>query len=107
MSVALLRVVFEKPGWFLVDSVVVVTLDDRTLYEGSFRAGFEATAEIAAGPHRLTTALQVGAFQRKRAYEFVLDGDGGYRDGTGRWVARLDYSRFWGNFVKKLDLRPE
>jgi hypothetical protein len=107
MSEALLRVVFEKPGWFLNDPRVVVTLDDSTLHDGSFVSGFERTVEIAAGPHRLTTAIHVGGFQRKREYEIVIGGAGEYREGAGRWVARLDYSRFWGNFVKKLDLYRE
>jgi hypothetical protein len=107
MSEALLRVVFEKPGWFLNDPRVVVRLDESTLHDGSFTSGFERTVEVAPGPHRLTTAIHVGGFQRKRAYELVLGGEGAYREGTGRWVARLDYSRFWGNFTKKLDLCRE
>jgi hypothetical protein len=77
MNEAVLRVVFEKPGWFANDPRVVVALDGRTLHDGSFVAGFEMTVELDAGPHRLTT------------------------------TARLDYSRFWGNFARKLDLRPE
>jgi hypothetical protein len=107
MSEAVLRVVFEKPGWFANDPRVVVALDDRTLRDGSFVWGFEMTLELNAGPHRLTTTIHVGPLRRKRAYDFVLGDEGGYREGRGHHVARLHYSRFWGNFARKLDLRQE
>lgn len=107
MSEAVLRVVFEKPGWFANDPRVVVTLDDRTLHDGSFVSGFETTVELDAGPHRLSTAIHVGAFRRSRVYDVVLGDERGYREGRTHWVARLSYSRFWGNFARKLDLSPE
>lgn len=84
-----------------------MTLDDRVLHDGSFLSGFEATLELEPGPHRLTTRIEVGPFSRSRSYDFVLEADAGYREGPRRYLARLVYSRFWGNFTKKLDVSAD
>jgi hypothetical protein len=62
---------------------------------------------VAAGPHR----LELGCFVtptivRKRVYDlnFAVEGHGGYRS-VPSFQATLRYSRFWGNFQRKLDLR--
>ena len=107
MSSTTLRVVFERPGWFTNDPRVTVMLDERALHEGSFLSGFDTTVEIACGAHVLSTAIHLGALRRTREYAFVLADESGYRDRPARHVARLAYSRFWGNFARKLDLTRE
>ena len=88
---------FAKPGFFLMDARLTVTLDERTIYDGSFKAGFEVTEEVLPGDHTLTTRIAVGGTSRHRAYSVQVE--------PGReHAATLDYSRFWGNFKKGLTL---
>jgi hypothetical protein len=104
---ALLEVMQPPAGWFLIDTQLQVLLDGRPLYYGSFASGFAVTVEVAIGPHVLETTIDPGGIGRRRRYDLVVtapveSAQGGERQ---RLVAKLDYSRFWGNFSKKLDLR--
>ncbi|NUP05872.1 MAG: hypothetical protein HOW73_07430 [Polyangiaceae bacterium] len=99
-----LRIIFPKPGFFITDVPLFITLDGRPLYEGGFTSGFDTTVAVYQGPHELTTRIELGAFRRTRQYNFVIDGGAAYRSAPQSYVARLSYSRFWGNFARKLEL---
>ena len=98
-----LHLKFPPPGFFVNDPRLVVRLHQRTLYDGSFRAGFDVSLEVPAGVHTLETAIHlVGSIAREQRIELRLD-DNGYRDvpvvhGT------LEYSRLSGNFKKRVSL---
>ncbi|MEZ4340196.1 MAG: hypothetical protein R3B82_26535 [Sandaracinaceae bacterium] len=98
-----LRVHFDPPGFFLNDPRLSVRLGDRTLYEGSFKSGFDVSVEIPPGRHRLETAIDVAGLARKQTIELPLEESGGYRD-VPEVHAQLAYSRFWGNFEKRASL---
>lgn len=97
-----LRVHFDSPGFFLNDPRVTVRVGDRTIYDGSFKSGFDVSVELP-GRHVLETAIDVAGLSRKQKIELPLDNTGGYRD-VPEVHAKLSYSRFWGNFDKKADL---
>ena len=40
-----LRVHFDSPGFFLNDPRVTVRVGDRTIYDGSFKSGFDVSVE--------------------------------------------------------------
>ena len=89
-----LRVVFPKPGFFLVDTVVQVLVDGQFVYQGSFKAGFVAELPVEPGLHRVETRIQISPFERTREWSAeVVAGE----------VTPLEvsYSRLWGNFSKK------
>lgn len=94
---------FPPPGFFLNDPRLLVRLDDRTLYDGSFRAGFDVSIEVQPGVHVLETSIHLaGTVARPQRIELPLDATG-YRDvpvvhGT------LEYSRLSGNFKKRVSL---
>lgn len=94
---------FPAPGFFLNDPRLVVTLDQRTLYDGSFKNGFDVSLDVDPGTHLLETAIHLGGIARKQQIPLALDGANGYRDvpvvhGT------LEYSRLTGNFKKRVSL---
>jgi len=93
-----LRVHFPAPGFFLNDPRLVVSLADRTLYDGSFTAGFDVTVEVPAGAHVLETRIlgPMGTARVQRI-ELPLDAQGGYPDIPAA-EALLVYSRISGNF---------
>ena len=93
-----LRVRFDKPGFFIGDVRLTIRLDGAVVYDGSFLSGVDVAFEIAPGPHRLETRIDLGGIGRSRAYDLVLHA-------PGHWVATLEYSRFWGNFSRSLALR--
>jgi hypothetical protein len=97
----ILRVHFDPPGFFLNDPRLSVRLADRTLYEGSFKSGFDVSVDVPAGRHVLETAIHapMGAGKRTQRIELGLCPEGGYRD-VARVHAKLTYSRMWGNFDK-------
>jgi len=92
-----LRIVFDKPGFFIVDVRLLVTFDGRTVHDGSFMSGFDVSDEVAAGPHRIAT--EIAPFKRRKTYDVTI-GD------APSYTARLRYSRFWGNFTGKIQLTP-
>lgn len=95
---------FPPPGFFLNDPRLHVTLDERTLYDGSFRDGFDVSLDVEPGAHVLETAIHLsGSLARRQRFEIVLDSTNGYRDvpvvhGT------LEYSRLSGNFKRRISL---
>jgi hypothetical protein len=97
------RLLFHDPGFFINDPTIEVMLDDQLLYTGGFRGGFDVSTEVAPGRHRLTTAIVVGGLARRRSFELDLDPAHGYRD-AAIVEGVLEYSRFWGNFKKRLSL---
>jgi len=94
-----LRVLFEPPGWFLVDCDLTVSVDGAELFHGGFRGGFDAKADMAPGDHVMRTVIKLGQLGRIREYRFRLDDEPEY-------VVELHYSRIWGNFTKDLSLGP-
>ncbi len=94
-----LTVMFRPPGGFLTDTRLVVSLDGAAIYDGSFTSGFERQGPITPGVHRLETLIDAGIVQRRKHYTFEITP-------ARAWLATLDYSRFWGNFARKLELWP-
>ncbi len=89
----MLRIVFPKPGFFLTDVRLTITLDGLVVYDGGFLAGVDVAGEVAPGFHAITTRIEAGLFARERVYTVEVP--------AGRPVTvTLDYSRFWGNFTK-------
>ncbi len=95
---------FPAPGFFLNDPRLVVTLDERTLYDGSFRSGFRVSVDLQPGMHLLETMIHfAGSTPRQQRIELPLDSTNGYRDvpvvhGT------LEYSRLSGNFKNRVSI---
>jgi hypothetical protein len=94
---------FASPGFFLNDPRLVVTLDQRTLYDGSFKSGFEVSLDVVPGTHVLETAIHLGGVARKQQIPLALDGTKGYRD-VPAVHGTLEYSRLTGNFKKRVSL---
>lgn len=102
----LLRVRFDAPGWFANDPRLVVRVDDHAVYDGSFVRGFVGAIDLSPGPHVLTTAIHLAsALARRKEYALDLPSPDDYRSAAIGVEARLRYSRFWGNFERRLDLR--
>lgn len=91
-GVGRLRILFEKPEFFLTDVRVVLLLDGVTVYEGGFKAGIDVTAPTALGQHRLESIIELGLAKRRRAWAIAVPPSG--------CDFRLEYSRLWGNFAK-------
>ncbi len=104
MGTVSLCVVFDAPGWFAVDASLALALDGSLIYEGSLGRGFDVSGPVAAGPHVLETAISLGLVARRRRYDFAIEAAGAYRGPAAAYVARLAYSRVWGNFTKRLEL---
>jgi hypothetical protein len=102
---AYLRVVFPDPGFFIGDTFLAVALDGNFIHRGSFLGGFDRIEQVTCGPHTLTTRLELGPIARTREYRFSLDAAADYRAEPPRFQAHLEYSRFWGNFSRKLDVQ--
>ena len=99
------RLRFPAPGFFINDPRVVVSLDGRTVYDGSFKDGFDVSLEVEPGPHVVDTTISVLGASRRQKIPLPL-GDGSYRD-VQVVEATLSYSRFWGNFTKRLALSTQ
>ena len=52
-----LRVSFEKPGFFLNAPRLLVRLDGRTLFDGSFKEGFDVSLDVQPGRHVIETFI--------------------------------------------------
>jgi len=101
-----LRVLFDPPGFFLNDPRLVLRVDDRTIYDGSFKSGLDVSIEVPPGDLVLETAIEVGPVQRKQRISLPLGPGGGYRD-VPEVHAKISYSRFWGNFSKRAQLSTQ
>lgn len=95
-----LDVRFPPPGFFLNDPRLVVTVDDRTIYDGSFKSGFAVSVDLTPGRHTLETSIAVAGSVRTQTIDLPLDGPGGYRDVPAVEVV-LEYNRLTGNFKKR------
>jgi hypothetical protein len=94
-----LRVQFDAPGFFLVDARLVVFLNGHTIYDGSFKTGFNVAYPFAPGKHVIMTWIEMAATSRNREYTIDVPPEG--------CVVVLSYSRLWGNFEKHpLLVRP-
>lgn len=96
-----LRVCFASPGFFLNDPRLVVSLADRKIYDGSFKAGFDVEVEVPPGEHFVETKIMgpMGSARVQRI-GLPLTPEGGYRD-VPAVVAELSYSRVTGNFKRR------
>ena len=101
----LLRIRFDDPGWFTNDPRLVITVDGRPVYQGSFRGGMTASIDVPPGPHRIETAIEIiPGIARRQEYTVEVPSDA-YRQSAAGVEARLKYSRIRGNFAGSLDLR--
>lgn len=89
-----LRIVFPKPGFFLADVRLIITCDGHVVYDGSFTSGVELFLPVTAGPHLITTRIDLGGIGRGREYPIAIPPGQAFS-------LELEYSRFWGNFAKK------
>lgn len=99
----ILRVHFDAPGFFLNDPRVRVRVDNRVLYDGSFKDGFDVSVSVAPGRHVLETAIRNGMAETKQRIELPLDESSGYRE-VPEVHAKLTYSRISGNFDRRVSL---
>ncbi|MBX3228639.1 MAG: hypothetical protein KIT84_08305 [Labilithrix sp.] len=83
-----LRVVFPKPGFFILDVPVTLTVNGVVAFTGSFMQGFDWWAPLPPGFHTVQTSI--GGL-RNKTFTF------GVQEATTT-IATLEYSRFWGNF---------
>ena len=95
---------FAKPGFFLTDAQLTVTLDGNTVYAGSFNEGFETIVEMEPGTHTVKTAVPViGGLEQTQTSTVHLAESSGSGDGTHPpYALELRYSRLWGNFKRSL-----
>jgi hypothetical protein len=99
-----LQVRFDRPGMMLNSPRLVVRVDGESIYDGSFRDGFVAAVEVAPGTHGIETSIELapGLARLKRFSITMPASEPGRAPGL---EARLQYSRLWGNFSDKLDVR--
>jgi hypothetical protein len=93
-----LHVVWPKPTLMIPMGSVLLWVDGRPVWRGPFEHGVDVSVPVLPGKHRLEVKIDVeGMFSRTRGYDVEVSG-----------AMRLDltYSRFWGNFSKKVGLRP-
>lgn len=89
---------FPRPGFFMADMPVTVTVDGEVVYRGSFVSGFTVPVEVGAGEHVVETAIGLGFLVRRRRLVVLTE----ERDEVV--TATLSYSRMWGNFEEKCAL---
>lgn len=89
-----IHILFFKPRFFLADVQLVLLLDGATIYAGSFIAGVDMTSPAAPGQHRLESRLELPFMTRRRSWDIAVSPSG--------CEVVLEYSRFWGNFTKRV-----
>ena len=93
-----LHVVWPSPTLMLPMGSVLIWVDGLPAWRAPFERGVDLTVPVAPGRHRVDVRIDVeGLFARNRSYDVEV---------TGPSRLELDYSRFWGNFSKKITLRP-
>jgi hypothetical protein len=92
-SESFLRLVSPVPGFFLVDTRLLVWVDGHPVLDASFLRGFDWWTPIAPVIHVVATRLQ-GVVTRERTYSIEV------RPGLVTVVV-LDYSRTWGNLTSR------
>lgn len=96
-----LRIIFPKPGFFINDPRVRITINGHPATEQSFMQGFDWWTPMQPGFHYVEVAI-VTLVTRSRMYNVEV------RSGCSTEVV-LDYSRMWGNFdsaPKSIQFRP-
>lgn len=96
-----LRVLLEKPGFFLVDARLVITIDGQPIYDGSFQSGMDVCVPVIAGWRRVVASMEVLGTGIWRSRDYSID----FSSGRSMTLV-LEYSRFWGNFANKPKLVP-
>jgi hypothetical protein len=96
-----LRVVWERPGFFLGDPRLLVTLDGTPIFDGGFRGGFDVCVPVAPGWHRVVTAIPVLGTSAWRSRDYSLD----FTSARSMTLV-LEYSRVWGNFASRPKVVP-
>ena len=93
-----LHVVWPKPTLMIPMGSVLVWVDGQPAWRGPFEQGVDVTVPMPPGRHRVDVRIDVeGLFARNRSYEVEVAGPTRFD---------LHYSRFWGNFSKKVTPRP-
>jgi hypothetical protein len=85
-----LRIIFPKPGFFINDPRVLVTINGRPMVEQSFLQGFDWWTPMQPGFHYVEVGI-VAIVTRSRTYNIEV------RPSHSTEVL-LEYSRMWGNF---------
>lgn len=96
-----LRIVLPRPGFFIADARLVVTIDGHPVHDGSFLTGMDVCVPVMPGFRRVGTAMELLGTGIWRSREYPIDLSSG-RSTT----LVLEYSRFWGNFAKTPKLVP-
>lgn len=99
-----LQVRFDDPGFFVNDPRITVRVDGQLIHDGSFRGGFVASAPIETTQPIIETTIEIGPLSRSKRIAVQLEVPRG-EQGEVVWEARLKYSRFWGNFSSRVDIR--
>jgi hypothetical protein len=89
-----LRIHFPKPGFFIADVRLQILLDGQPVYDGSFKSGADVTVAVAPGSHQIESRIELSPIVRTRRWDLAVD--------QAPATATLEYSRFWGNFKKRL-----
>ena len=90
-----LRVLFPQPGFFITDVRLQLSVNGQVVYDGSFKAGADVTVPVAPGRHTIASRIELTpAIARTREWPIDV--------GDAPATATLEYSRFWGNFKKRL-----
>jgi hypothetical protein len=97
-GVTCMHIALQRPGFFLGDAQVVLRLDGVAVYSGGFRAGIDVAIPAAAGRHVLEATLEIPMLKRTRSWDVIVADPG--------CQVTLEYSRFWGNFAKKVRVEP-
>ncbi|HEY4056214.1 MAG TPA: hypothetical protein VGM39_06370 [Kofleriaceae bacterium] len=92
-----LRVVFHRPRFFISDVALGLWLDGQPIFQDGFLSGVDVSLPAAPGSHRLDAMIDLGVVRRRRSWDVDVPAPG--------CEVTIRYSRFWGNFAKKLDLR--
>ena len=87
-----LRITFAKPGFFLVDVRLVVTIDGYPAHDGSFKQGLDRAFSVFPGHHQIAIMIDMGGISRNRVYPITIMAN-------RRYSLILEYSRLWGNFA--------
>jgi hypothetical protein len=97
-GLAPLHVVWPMPS-IVIGGIadVIIMLDGRPVWQVPFEHGVDVIVPTLPGRHRVDVRIHLkGAWERNRGYDLEV---------TGAMRLDLHYSRFWGNFSKKVKLQ--
>lgn len=89
-----LRIIFPKPGFFIVDVRMQLLFNGWVVYDGSFKSGIDLTLAVGPGNHQLESRIHLAAVVRKQRWNLAVADTPAF--------ATLEYSRLWGNFKKRV-----